>query len=138
MFQMGDYILRLETELSHARLTATVHPSPDSESKQISLLSLAQQCVLTTKRREGRACCRLALWSWAGACANLRKKRCAIMRFVTKSSRNKAFQALCVWTRGRRMQGQVHTNWHIVAWQISPSDAVNYHRRLSRCTRYCT
>ena len=118
VYQMGDYILRLETALSHARRAATVNLSPEiSESKQMSLLILAQQCVVTTKRREGRACCRLALWSWAGACANLRAKRYAIMRFVTKSSRSKASQALCVWIRGRRMQRQVHTTGDMVAWQ---------------------
>jgi hypothetical protein len=105
VYQMGDYILRLETELSHARRAATASPGPAETEvdKQASVLSLV------VERRVDTACCRLALWLWAGICANLRRTRCAIMRFVTRSRRMKASQALCVWVRGRRMREQVYT-----------------------------
>ena len=106
---MGDYILRLETELKQARHTASSYLAPEqsdvSNTRVLSVQSFAPE-------RKEKAYCRLALFSWRGKVRLLRAKRYGIVRLVTKSQRSIAVQVLGMWAQERRLNDQVNFRIH--------------------------
>ena len=121
--------MRLETELSQVRLTTANNTAPKSENMLLPPFVL----MFHLQRVERTCTTSTALRSWLGAVRMLRAKRCGIIRFVTKSRRSKALQALHGWRFVRRKRGKVdalvgqlarkHTLFAFKRWAVVRSRA---------------
>lgn len=113
---MGDYILRLETELTQVRQTAATSAQISTQRHiraTTGLSDTAQVCRTFVEKRMQRVCCRLALSVWVCIVRSLRAKRYGIMRYVTKCRRSLASRVIFLWTFHRNERGQVtNLDWN--------------------------